>query len=262
MSTREKLHEGRDLARTGVTPSLSAARTALFLDADGTLLDIAPSPEAAAAPAGLAETLVRAFDALGGALAIVSGRRIEDLDRIFAPARLPASGVHGAQMRFARDCNISESAFRIPEPIVAAVTNLAQKFPGVVVEDKREAVAIHWRLRPALQDEIRARLTRILDEAQAPGLMLMRGHCVFEIKRAAIDKGEAVRAFMRASPFAGRTPVFVGDDITDVDGMAAAKALGGHAFSVSGALPGVDARFENPSAVRAWLNEFVRSAQR
>ncbi|MFO1117339.1 MAG: trehalose-phosphatase [Beijerinckiaceae bacterium] len=161
-------------------------------------------------------------------------------------------------MRFDRG-TIVEPAFRIPAHIVEAATALADVFPGVLVEDKGEAIAVHWRLRPALADDIRAALVRLLEKAGASDLALMRGHCVFEIKRADVDKGAAVRAFMREPPFLGRMPVFIGDDVTDVDGMAAAKALGGLAFSVSGALPGADGCFEAPAAVRAWLVDFVRS---
>lgn len=259
MSTQEKLHETDVTAHGAFARGPSLEGAALFLDADGTLLDIAATPEAATAPPGLAPILLKTHHALGGALAIVSGRRVEEIDRLFAPERLPASGVHGAQIRNKMNGQVEEDKFRIPLSIADGAAQLAQEFPGVIFEDKHEAVAVHWRMRRPLEAEIYDRLARLLHASGAEELSILRGHCVFEIKRASVNKGVAVRAFMRGAPFAGRRPIFVGDDVTDVDGIHAARALGGHAFSVGRRLPGAVGHFENPAAVRAWLAEFVRS---
>lgn len=231
----------------------------LFIDADGTLLDIASRPENVRASRDLLVTLRHLYAALEGALAIVSGRRIEDLDRIFAPLRLPASGIHGAQLRPAPDGPIAEAAAPdLTESIFSAVAGAAARHPGVFLENKGKALAVHWRAAPEAEAPLRAELGRIIAGREGE-VTLMQGHCVFEIKSAATSKGEAVRAFMTAPPFAGRRPVFIGDDVTDIAGIAAAKALGGRAFSVGQKLDGADGVFASPTQVRAWLAQLAGS---
>lgn len=231
----------------------------LFIDADGTLLDIAPRPEDVRASRDLLSTLRHLYSTLDGALAVVSGRRIEDLDRIFAPLRLPASGIHGAQLRPTPDSPIIEAgAPRLPAPVVSAASKAAERHAGVFLEDKGRALAVHWRAAPEAEAPLRAELDRIV-AAQENDVTLMQGHCVFEIKSSATSKGEAVRAFMARPPFAGRQPVFIGDDVTDIAGIAATKALGGQAFSVGQKLDGADGVFESPAQVRAWLAELAAS---
>ena len=237
---------------------LSLDRIALFVDADGTLLDITIRPDETIAPPGLVDTLDIASRVLGGALAIVSGRRIEDIDRIFLPLRLPASGVHGAQMRSARDAPIVDRGSPdIPQQLANEARAVATRFPGALVEDKREAVAIHWRACPEFENDIHAELTQLLQAAAPTDLIILRGHCVFEIKSAATSKGAAVRTFMLLEPFAGRRPVFIGDDVTDMAGFAAAKELGGHGFAVRARLPGSDGMFPTPHDVRTWLGSLA-----
>ncbi len=252
-------HErNRPRGEFGSIARLKREEIALFVDADGTLLDIAMRPDETVAPSGLVETLDALWRALEGALAIVSGRRIENLDRIFAPLRLPASGVHGAQMRTRRDAPIlvGDTAI-IPADLIRSARETADRFPGALMEDKGEAIAIHWRACPQFEEEIHARLLRGLARHAAAGLSLMRGHCVFEIKSSRTSKGDALRAFMAQAPFAQRQPVFIGDDVTDVAGFAAAKLLGGHAYSVSATLPGADAAFGAPQDVREWLRSLA-----
>ncbi len=200
--------------------------------------------------------LDRLYFALGGALAIVSGRRIEDIDRLFAPLRLPASGIHGAQWRGQADGAIADRGGPdIPAAARRAIHAVAARHPGVFVEDKGKALAVHWRAAQeraaALWDELDAAI------GTTPQLAIMRGHCVFEIKSPSTSKGDAVRAFMQIAPFAGRRPVFIGDDVTDIAGIAAAKALGGRAFSVGRRLDGADGVFAAPAEVRAWLADLA-----
>lgn len=229
----------------------------LFVDADGTLLDISLRPEYAQASRALLTVLHDLYYALGGALAIVSGRRIEDIDRLFAPLRLPASGIHGAQMRIAADGDIIDGgAPDISAHFASLVTAVAARHPGAFVEDKGKALAVHWRAAPRAEQPLRTELAEIV-ESFAPQLAILSGHCVYEIKSAGATKGDAVRAFMALPPFAGRSPIFVGDDITDIAGIAAAKALGGRAFSVGQTLEGADAVFASPQDVRAWLGRLV-----
>lgn len=198
--------------------------------------------------------------ALGGALAIVSGRRIEDIDRLFAPLRLPASGIHGAQLRRDADGEIRERGGPdIPAEVARSIEAVAARHPGVFVEDKGKALAVHWRAaldrQTALRDELDAAIRA------APNLSILRGHCVFEVKSSSTTKGDAVRTFMQAAPFAGRLPVFIGDDVTDVAGIAAAKALGGRAFSVGQRLEGADGVLASPTEVGAWLAGLLATQQ-
>jgi trehalose 6-phosphate phosphatase len=261
MSTRDLLLRplGGDLRAAALRTSASLlADAALFVDADGTLLDIAPSPDQATAPPGLADTLAAISAALDGALAIVSGRRIVDLDRIFAPVRFAASGVHGAEIRNTPDAAVTvRHTSGISSELARDVRRLGVRFPKTIVEDKGEAIAVHWRACPLVEADVYDAIARLLHVHDARHLVVMRGHFVFEIKSSGTTKGEAVRAFMLTAPFAGRRPIFIGDDVTDVAGLHAAKALGGSAFSVSAPLPGADAFFDSPAEVRAWLESLV-----
>lgn len=225
----------------------------LFLDADGTLLDITSTPDGVHAPQFLLSVLSELHSKTGGALAIVSGRRVDDLDRIFAPLRLPASGIHGAQVRRTPDGPILDAAVPdIPEAAACAIREVTARHPGAFVEDKGKAMAVHWRAAQHLEAALWADLSATLERV-SPALSVLHGHCVFEVKSSSLSKGDAVRAFMACAPFAGRTPVFIGDDVTDIAGMAAVKSFGGHAFSVDKRLEGADDVFPSPSDVRAWL---------
>lgn len=191
-------------------------------------------------------------------MAIVTGRRIEDLDRVLAPLVLPASGIHGAQIRRAPAAPIDESgAIDVPLTLADAVRAVVAGHPGAFVEDKGRALAVHWRATVERAESIGAELIAALEASDTPDFVILRGHCVFEIKSANANKGEAVRAFMQFAPFAGRTPIFVGDDVTDISGFRAVKDFGGLAYSVGHRLEGADAVFEDPSAVRAWLAGLV-----
>ena len=241
--------------------NLSLDKICLFVDADGTLLDIASRPESAKATSDTLEILGALYLALGGALAIVSGRRIEDIDTLFAPLRLPASGIHGAQLRRAPEHPISDAGIPdIPPSVQKIVEGVAARHAGVFVEHKQKALAVHWRAaqerETALLDELGAAVDRM-----EPELVILRGHCVFEVKSPSSTKGEAVRDFMETEPFAGRIPIFIGDDVTDIAGFAAVKALGGHAFSVGRKLEGADAVFKSPAEVRAWLGGLIATRQ-
>lgn len=240
---------------------LSIDEICLFVDADGTLLDIASRPEDARATSDTLRILDAVYHASGGALAIVSGRRIEDIDTLFAPLRLPASGIHGAQLRRDPQLPISDAgAPDIPPSVEKIVEEVVARHAGVFVEHKGKALAVHWRAaqerETLLWDELGAAVKRM-----EPELVILRGHCVFEVKSPSSTKGEAVRDFMQTAPFAGRTPIFIGDDVTDIAGFAAVKAFGGHAVSVGRKLEGADAVFASPAEVRAWLASLVNVGQ-
>ncbi|HYD98108.1 MAG TPA: trehalose-phosphatase [Alphaproteobacteria bacterium] len=235
---------------------------ALFLDVDGTLLDIAPEPDAVAVPPNLAAVLAALSARLGGALALVSGRAVADLDRLFLPLVLPAAGQHGGELRRAAGGPV-ERAGREPglDAVQAAARGFAAGCPGILVEDKGTSVAVHYRDAPWAAPN----LLDALERAVAPAgerLHIMRGKMVLEVKAKGTDKGAALRAFMTAPPFAGRVPVFIGDDVTDRDGFRAAEALGGHGVEVAPRPTGA-ARFrlDDPAAVRAWLAGLAEGAE-
>lgn len=226
---------------------------ALFLDVDGTLLDLAESPNDVIVPEGLRAALQRASAALGGALALVSGRPVEDLDTLFHPLVLPAAGVHGLELRIA-DTDLPSRLF--PPLSVRCRSSLAAAavgFPGVLVEDKDEAIAIHYRREPQARDELKRRIDEVLRDPECSQLVVRPGKMVWEVRRGGVDKGDAVDAFMEHLPFAGRIPVFIGDDDTDTDGFAAAQRLGGIAVPVGP--PVADGpSFAVPADVRLWLS--------
>ncbi len=232
---------------------------ALFLDVDGTLLDISQRPEDVVVPDGLGAMLESAWRALDGAMALVSGRSIADLDRLFDPLRLPAAGQHGAELRLEpRGEVVAMPARPIDAPLRAAMAGLAREHPGVELEDKGMTLALHYRSAPGAGPSL-ARAVSALLAVEGQGLALCRGKMVFELRDARFTKSSAVEAFLRRPPFAGRLPVFIGDDITDEDGFAAVERHGGIAMPVGEARRGESlnghrrSTFAGPADVREWL---------
>jgi trehalose 6-phosphate phosphatase len=238
---------------------LSDAPIALFLDVDGTLLDLAARPDDVVTPAGLVATLGGAEHRLGGALALVSGREIEDLDRLFRPLRLRASGVHGAEIRFEQDGPVTPTAgaIELPSSLWTALTREVAAFPGAFAENKRFSFVVHYRLAPTAERPLRQAVTRLIGSSPI-SVEAMDARCAIELKAPAHDKGRAITAFLAQPAFRGRAPVFVGDDTTDESGFAVVAALGGAAYSVGGWRPGATGLFADPRAVRDWLAEFAR----
>ncbi len=241
-------------------PDLPPSDACLFLDVDGTLIDIAPTPDSVRVPPGLIEALRRAERSFDGALALVSGRSIAELDRIFSPLRLKASGVHGAEFRFGSDDGDRwTKAAPLPEQVWLDLLAALEAFPASLVENKGFSFAVHYRSAPDTGPHLRTVLDRFLAERQDLGLAILTGHFVFELKRPDIDKGAAIADFMTRRPFAGRRPVFIGDDVTDAPGFRTVMERGGFAYSVTQAFPGVLGTFNDPAAVRRWLAEIDRS---
>jgi trehalose 6-phosphate phosphatase len=231
----------------------------LFLDVDGTLLDLAGRPSDVVVPASLLDGLRAVERFLAGAVALVSGRTIEDLDRLFAPLRLRAVGVHGAQIRFAPDGPIlDDEDKRLSAADWDALQAVLDGFPGTFAENKGHAFAVHYRAVPSLGPALGAALQDFV--ARRRDLVVMPGHCVFEVKHATHTKGRAVDRLMARAPFAGRIPVFIGDDTTDEAGFAEALARGGRAYSVGRTLPGLTDTFARPAAVREWLAQLAKGA--
>jgi trehalose 6-phosphate phosphatase len=208
-----------------------AADWALFLDVDGTLLDIAPRPDQVVVGPEVGLALTGAMQALGGAVALVSGRSIAQLDELFAPVHFPAAGLHGLERRL-RPHAVTRVNADLPglADVRAAFARLAGEHPGLLVEDKGLAVALHYRGAPAVEEVARAVARAVV--AAHPTLQLLEGKMVLEAKPAGVSKGTVVEAFMTEPPFSGRLPVFVGDDVTDEDGFAVVNRMGGVSIRV------------------------------
>jgi len=224
----------------------------LFLDVDGTLLEIAATPDAVRVDDHLRQLLSEVSRALDGAVALVSGRAIAALDELFAPQRWPAAGLHGIERRDARGRlhRCAPARARLDEARLHLLY-LAARTPGILLEDKGAAIAVHYRAAP----EIEPTLRRVLGEVAArlaPDYHLLEGKQVFELKPAFATKADAVQAFMREAPFAGRRPIYVGDDITDLDGFAAVERVGGLSVAVGDRVQ-AQLRVASPRDVRALL---------
>lgn len=243
-----------------IAAQLDPQTTAFFFDVDGTLIDIAPHPDAVDVPASLISHLEILSTLAGGAVALVSGREAEVLDRLFAPLGLPLSGVHGAQMRPAPGQPLTSTMEPLDEAVRRSLGNLVSAFEGLHIEDKGFSVALHYRNRPAVAAELEEAIARVI-APQARNLTVLPGRMVFEVKHRGHDKGAAVRAFMAEPPFVGRIPVFFGDDVTDEAGFAAVRELGGLAISVGRRLPGADVVLSDAEMVRALIRRLVNSAE-
>jgi trehalose 6-phosphate phosphatase len=230
------------------------ARIALLLDVDGTLLDIATTPTGVVVPPALLPTLKCLYDHAQGSVAFVSGRTIENLDSLFAPLVLPAVGGHGAEMRLdPRGQKVRRSATVLTETLRRQVRLLAAVDKRILVEDKTYSIALHYRLALNQESFIKAKIAAITEAEPHGNIEILSGKAVIEIKSAQYSKGTAVRELMRRPPFAGRTPVFIGDDTTDESVFAILPELNGHGYSVGRTVPGVRGAFGSPDDVRAWL---------
>lgn len=225
----------------------------LFLDIDGTLLDIAPTPDQVTVPPGLPPCLGLLHRKLGGALALVSGRALANIDDLFDPLYLPAAAEHGAVIRYSSGRLVSAPRQRMPpEGWREALRQAAQAWPGVVIEEKSYSIAAHFRLAPQYEAPLRRAVEELI--AMNPGdFELLNGKELVEIRPRSITKGHATALLAESAPFKGRRPVFVGDDITDEDGFAMARQLGGLGLHVGQSFQ------NNPAAVRGWL---LRAADR
>jgi trehalose 6-phosphate phosphatase len=227
---------------------------ALFLDFDGTLVELAAAPSAVRIPAELPGILDRLRQGLGGAVALVSGRKLGDLDRYLGALALPAAGQHGAEMRGDDGVVRALVAENLISPLAPAIGAFAAARPGLVVEDKGMSIALHYRQAPEHRDAAGAFMKRLAADHDG-GLETIAGHCVFEIKARAMNKGNAVIRFLEDKPFKGRIPVFVGDDTTDEDGFRVALGLGGAAIRVGLTGPSLaQARIADPAEARRWLS--------
>ena len=224
--------------------------TALFLDFDGTLADLAPQPNAVRVSMGLVPTLAVLQRQLGGALAIITGRRGSDIDHFLEPLRLPMASEHGAQYRFSDG---SSNGMAAPDlaPALRAVKQLISQHSGLLLEQKTSSLALHYRHAPQLEALCRNTLASAIKEMN--GVEMLTGKYVFEVKPAGVNKGQAIAFFMSHAPFAGRMPLFAGDDVTDEAGFAAVQGLGGHGIKIGQGSSNAHYRCLSPASLRGWL---------
>lgn len=223
---------------------------ALFLDFDGTLVDLAPSPERIVVEPGLVRALQMLQQDLQGAVAIISGRPIAEIDRWLSPLKLPVAGVHGAERRRA-DGLVQRRGDGALQQVLAVAERLAQQHAGVWVERKSAAVALHYRDAPQAGPVCRQALVAAL--ADLPSMTLLPGKCVFEVLPTGVSKGHALAHYMAEAPFAGRQPVFIGDDVTDEAGFIEMPQWGGLAVKVGPGDTAAPYRLGSAEDVRRWL---------
>lgn len=235
-----------------LVPHLSA--TAVLLDIDGTLLDLMPTPREVWVPPGLAKTLNRLHRRTGGALALVSGRSLNDIDLIFAPDQYPAVGGHGAEMRIEAEAEaVAAHAPPLDKELKRRLAAIAKLSPGILLEDKGYSLALHYRLAPHAEKAIYAAVSLIRADLPDAPIEVLPGKCVCEIKHSGFTKASGVRELMSHPPFKGRKPFFIGDDVTDESVFAIMPDLDGIAFSVGRRARGVAGHFDAPSDVREFL---------
>jgi trehalose 6-phosphate phosphatase len=224
----------------------------LFLDVDGTLIELAETPFDISASDELKALLKDVSERLGGALAVVSGRSIEYLDALFTPLRLPSAGLHGVERRKAsgvmHGASFNDSQL---DRARVALTLLVQAHAGTLLEDKGRTIAIHFRMAPQFEPELREAVLGIA-AMLGTNYHVQSGSMMLEIKPRGFNKGAAVKAFLQEPPFSGRTPVYVGDDLTDIDGFRVVGDHGGISIAVGDRVQG-QYRLDDPAAVREWL---------
>lgn len=227
---------------------------ALFLDFDGTMVDIAPQPSAVHVPEPLLDALRDLQLYLGGAVAVISGRPMDQIDAFLAPLRLPLAGVHGAERRRA-DGTVALLDTHPLDRVEEAARSLVAQHPRLLIEAKRGSLALHYRMAP----ELEAVVLREMQEAveASPGVTLLRGKMVAEAKPGGASKGKAIEDFLQELPFSGRRPVFIGDDVTDEAGFLTVQRLGGIGIKVGVGSTVAAGRLADPPALRRELEAFV-----
>jgi len=234
--------------------AVDLAKTALFLDFDGTLVRIADRPDAVVLEPRIKQALAALQSSTGGALAIVSGRSLTEIDKYLAPLRFAVAGSHGAERRGASGEREAAQEGVIPDLVTDTLQGHAWQH-DLLLERKPAASAIHFRSAPHLEDETRALADRLV--ADHDGLRVIHGHMVAEIASAGQDKGSAVRSFMAEAPFAGQIPIAVGDDTTDEDAICAVQDMGGIGIRIGGVETAAAIRFADIDRFHGWLLDGV-----
>jgi trehalose 6-phosphate phosphatase len=239
-----------------VFSGLDPKDVAFLFDVDGTLIELGPSPFEVHVPDTLLNSLLRLSELTDGAVALVSGRPIVDLDRLFSPLKLPAIGGHGAEMRL-HGGDEKPAAMSLSVKLRGHLAEAKLIDPGIVIEDKGYSVALHYRLAPKCAERLRKHVAACRAAFSDEPTELLLGKAMFEVKRPGINKGDAVRELMGHAPYTGRMPVFIGDDITDEAVFKVLPFLGGKCFSVTRHFPGLAGIFESPAHVREALEKLA-----
>jgi trehalose 6-phosphate phosphatase len=243
----------------GALPALDRARDALFLDIDGTIVDIAPTPDAVCVPESLKRNLSRLNSLLEGAIALVSGRTLASIDELLAPIKLAAVGCHGAEIRRQPGDKIETHGEPLSASIKAAFADTTKLDPRIRLEDKHYTFAIHYRRAPELENVLFGMVNARLSTLDA-NLEVICGKAVIEIKEPGFNKGTGLMELMSRAPFHGRRPIYFGDDSTDEDAFAVLAGLKGLGISVGRLLPGAASCVSSPADVREWLARSVEGA--
>src|SRR6476661_2511561 len=259
--TLQRDSRSSDHASPELVPGELASRLgecAILLDIDGTLLDLAPTPREVWVPPDLTTTLNRLMEMTSGALALVSGRSLNDIDLIFAPEMFPAVGGHGAEMRISIDSeSVDIHAPPMDKELKRRLAAIAKLSPGILLEDKGYSLALHYRLAPHAEKAIFEAVPLIRADLPNEPIEVLPGKSVCEIKHSGFNKASGVQELMTHEPFRGRRPLFIGDDVTDETVFAIMPDLKGLAFSVGRRAQGVAGHFDEPSDVRAFLTRLL-----
>lgn len=250
--------------RNRIRPDLPASvdTHALFLDVDGTLVSIADHPDAVHVPDELLTLLPALARRLDGAVALISGRKIADLDSLFAPLRLASAGVHGLERRGSDGVVHEAASAALLEPLRGPLADFVAAREGLLLEDKRQSLALHYRNAPQYEAEIKEYLAGLVESGPAP-LELKRGKMVVEVKSGGANKGTAIETFMEEPPFSGRLPVFIGDDVTDEDGFKTVNGMGGLSIRVGfDEMSAAAYSLPDEDAVIAWLRPWAAGGDR
>ena len=231
----------------------ATTRLAIFTDFDGTLVEIAETPDGVDVPDSLPQALERAARELDSAFAVITGREIGDIDRYLSPLVLPVAGAHGTQRRRADGTleTADVATALAAEEIAHAIQPLTLAHPGLLLEAKDGSVALHYRQAPELEAACRTAMEEAINGVT--DFILVAGKMVFEARPRGISKGTALRAFMSEEPFLGRTPIFIGDDTTDEDGFIAAQDLGGIGIKLGEGDTAARMRIANVASVHALI---------
>lgn len=246
-------------AEPGRRPPIELLRGAsLFLDFDGTLVEIAPRHDAVQVSSELRELLVELRERLDGRVAILTGRSAENVERLIEPLLLAIGGHHGLETRNAQGSAAIERP-PILDEMLRELRQLERDHPGVLIEEKPLGIAIHYREAPEAEEACR---TAVEEAARRSGLEVQPGKMVLELKPEGGNKGLALRRLLDQPPFAGTIPVFLGDDLTDEPGFAAAQELGGAGILIGDRSPtAADYRLESVEEALAWLRQACKAAQ-
>lgn len=249
------------MAEVVSVPPLLSGNLAFFFDLDGTLAEIKPHPDQVYIPAAVRTLLQKMSVMSDGALALISGRSMAELDKLATPFHFPLAGVHGAERR---DINDKTHVVTLPAPVVKTLqqelSDALALMPGTELEAKGMAFALHYRQAPEAEEAIMWLAEKMTK--RFPELALQPGKCVVELKPLGIHKGAAIRAFMQEAPFAGRTPVFIGDDLTDEAGFKQVNALGGVTVKVGAGETLATWRLANVRMVYHWLGKLTHHIEK